>query len=889
MANCADGPERGKPQTLAAAEQGAKPALASYRDTFRVPIPDKLPDHPRVFCTAADLARIKSDLAAGDAYTTAVVTLIRSQAEDALRTSPDYTSRQPTRGDFSTAAVLAEAYALTGERKYGERCREILLACARVCPTLKTTPARGRFTDSTLGEGSLAVDAAMAYDLIAGAPFLSAEDSRLIERDLLRILGWECGHRCGHMNSSNWRSWALTIVASCGFAIGDRQLIEEAINGVWDPDRRGYLYGIVQQLTHSIFSDGIHWERSMGYTYYTASALMPIMVAAKNSGIDLWHAKLPGLLGPFEGSAPHEEYGPAGNRSIRAFLDAPFYYAFPNGSLAAVGDSGSRTLAYGPIYELAYQEYGDPKYAWLINRERNSGSKVPGPWDLWQPSGKSEGKVVFGDAHDGEAAYLLKTEAGGRCALVANVTVPVDVPVEATGWVKVLKAGGGSAHLRCNYGDQTLFSNRVKDGEGWQAVKAQIPPDPQGKAGQYRQVRLHVFLEDGAGEVLWDDLKVTVVPTGRNVLQNGSFETQGRDGRRLDFWGLVHSPKDVPAGEYDLTKDAKIGISGRHEAGCTLFPMGGFAVLRNRPLDVESTSVNLSFGPYGSGHDHPDRLSIDLYGLDEVLCPDAGSWGYDNPMHLTWANQTIAHNTVTVDEVAQLPQAMSNGIWTAESGDMRVYGVCRLFHSGPVFKAVRATCDTAYPGVLLDRTLCLVDNYVLDVFRVSSDKAHTYDLALHGPGQVNSSASLSRLVQNPFTARGYAHLTDVRRGNVPAGLCRVDFTEGARKLSVLQLQPVEAEMILAKDPSRGDTHSCVIDRRKGQSTVYVSVIEPHRGEPAAAEVRMQQSGETTVVTVKHRGGEDRFTLSSSLTGTVTLQRLDGRGAAVATETATAGL
>lgn len=101
----------------------------------------------------------------------------------------------------------------------------------------------------------------------------------------------------------------------------------------------------------------------MGYRYYTASALMYVMEAAKNSGIDLWHAKLPGLLGPFLGSANHEEYGPAGERSIKAFLDAPFYYAFPNGSFARIGDSGKDRLSYHPIYELAYEEYKDDKYA----------------------------------------------------------------------------------------------------------------------------------------------------------------------------------------------------------------------------------------------------------------------------------------------------------------------------------------------------------------------------------------------------------------------------------------------------------------------------------------------------------------------------------------------
>ncbi|MDH7571730.1 MAG: alginate lyase family protein, partial [Armatimonadota bacterium] len=441
-------------------------------------------------------------------------------------------------------------------------------------------------------------------------------DRRHIEQDLLRTMAWECGHRCGHPNSSNWRTWALAILASCGFAIGDRQLMEEAINGAWDEERGLYLYGVVQQLTHSIFSDGIHWERSIGYTYYTGSALMYVMVAAKNSGVDLWHAKLPGILGPFQGSAPHEEYGPPGDRSIRAFLDAPFYYAFANGAFPKVNDSNTGALSYHPIYELAWREYADPRYAWLIHRERSQrATDAPGGWNLWRPAGNPRGELVPGAGPQGSPAFRIQCAAGDRAALVQRFTAPAHVAVTVRAWAKPVRLQGGKVHLRANVGEDAYYSPDARAADAWQQLSVEIPPRAGARAGDQQSVGLHLFLEGGAGEVLWAQVQAVAQNDAANLVTNGDFTAQTGDGRTVDFWSLVHSPKDVPEGHYSLDDDATIGLTGKHVNGCTLFPIGGFAILRHKPVRPEGTSINLTYGPYGSGHDHPDRLHFDLYGL----------------------------------------------------------------------------------------------------------------------------------------------------------------------------------------------------------------------------------------------------------------------------------
>ena len=858
----------------------AAPVAGRWEDLPRVPIPADLPPHPRLFCTVADLARIRADYGRRDPYTVACWERIAHDAEMALDEGAPTVEGRPSRAQLSRAALLGQAHALTEDARFATAARELLLAVSRAAMRLERTRAAGLLGTSTLEEGPLAVDFAMAYDLVASHPAFTADDHRLV-RGALRRVGWEAGHGCHHRDSSNWRSWAICVEAVCGFASGDRELIEEAINGAWDEKRNCYLYGVVQQLTHSVFSDGIHWERCMGYTYYTGSALMHAMEAARNSGIDLWHADLPGILGPFAGGAPHEEYGPPGRRSFRAFLDAPFYYAFPGGGFARIGDSGTRAMQYHPMYELAWQEYRDPKYAWLIRRDRDErGADTPAFWQIWRPAGDPQWELRTDGAPEGAAAVRMATGKEGRIALVQNVACPRNRPLIVSGRVKALAMAGGRAHIRCNAGKSAWFSPAVQADGDWRTVQVEVPAEV-GEGN--RHVRLHAFLESGAGEVLWTDLRARVGGTGPNLVRNGQF-AQGRvDGRRLDFWNLVNGAAAVPEGEYDLEKDAAIGLAGRHANGSTLFPVGGFAILRARPDDPESLAVNLSYGPYGSGHDHPDRLTITVHGLGRILCPDAGSWGYENPMHLTWANQTVAHNTVSVDEVAQDPQGLSRSIWAAERGEQRVFGVLRLFHAGKHFQAVRATCDTAYPGVRLDRTVCLVGPYLLDVCRADADRERTFDLPLHGRGELAADGAAA-LPANPFSGLGYAHLGDIRK-LPPTETVRACFAEEGRRLDVLQSLPPASEVFLARDPARGEATSCLLARVRGTSACFVTLLAPHRGETPVGDLAVRRRPGEIWVEATHAAGTDRLVFPDAPDGVLRLERLDAQGRIVARESA----
>ncbi len=122
----------------------------------------------------------------------------------------------------------------------------------------------------------------------------------------------------------------------------------------------------------------------------------------------------------------------------------------------------------------------------------------------------------------------------------------------------------------------------------------------------------------------------------------------------------------------------------------------------------------------GYGHDHRDKFSIMLHGAGRLLYPDYNAVQYENPS-IGWTRNTIAHNTVLVDEQ-----------------DTRNVGtdfisVRHMFT--PEVKFLATTGRGVFPGVTQTRALFLTSGYLLDYFHVHSTTPHDYDYLLHSFGR----------------------------------------------------------------------------------------------------------------------------------------------------------
>jgi hypothetical protein len=399
-------------------------------DPFKL-MPRAIPPHPRLFVTPRVLNRAKRLVRRARWAASAMNWLLSSVRESAVlpRTLP--TPSQPAVNDrvLGFAMRCALAHLLTGESGLRERSLEALRLLARHYPRWPINESHARGATYSLAETRFIAQMAQTYDMLA-ADGLSSEDERLFRAALDSAL--EVVNVQPHMSCGNHNTWCLFSRLAIAVALGDLQGIHDALYG-WQsgpngrgcpaaygypPGSMGWRYGVVHQLRHDILSDGLHWERAPGYHFYTMMGFSEIAWLCANIGVDLWRARLPTQTAQDCGDL-HRAYGPAGRtKSLKAMFDAPFYLAFANGDLSMIHDSGVANLRgvwiWETMYDLAYQEYGDPKYAWLLNkieRDYPTRKRPELPMSLQGPRGNIDFVRLDGTVREAGAFSLARPAA----------------------------------------------------------------------------------------------------------------------------------------------------------------------------------------------------------------------------------------------------------------------------------------------------------------------------------------------------------------------------------------------------------------------------------------------------------------------------------------------
>ena len=197
---------------------------------------------------------------------------------------------------------------------------------------------------------------------------------------------------------------------------------------------------------------------------------------------------------------------------------------------------------------------------------------------------------------------------------------------------------------------------------------------------------------------------------------------------------------------------------------------GALGVLRAGRGFTDQTVV-LKATSHGFGHGHFDRLNLMYFDNGNEILSDYGSARFLNieqkeggrylPENTSWAKQTIAHNTVVVDE-----QSHFDGDW--EVAD-QFFPTVTQFQNDPSLKLVRAFTENPYKNVKLERLIALVDlvtsefPLVLDLFTVHGKQNHQFDLPVHFEGHhifTNTKPSSDFVKsQTPLAdENGYQHL-----------------------------------------------------------------------------------------------------------------------------------
>ena len=274
---------------------------------------------------------------------------------------------------------------------------------------------------------------------------------------------------------------------------------------------------------------------------------------------------------------------------------------------------------------------------------------------------------------------------------------------------------------------------------------------------------------------------------------------------------------------------------------------GGLSILRSGSQPGHQALV-MKNTAQGLGHGHFDKLALLFYDNGKEVVPDYGAARFLNiepkngghylPENHSWAKQTIAHNTLVVDEESHFN--MDLGLAEIRSPEPL------LFQIEDNIEIVSARMDGAYEDVSFIRTVAMIKNevlehpVVLDVFAVYSDREHQYDLPLHYKGQlVNidfdyraSEASLSPL----GTGNGYQHLWRRASADLDAGendrIAQVSWLLGDRFYTFSTLVQGPQQLLFAElganDPGFNLTPSSALIRRKdAKNHTFVSILEPH--------------------------------------------------------------
>lgn len=291
---------------------------------------------------------------------------------------------------------------------------------------------------------------------------------------------------------------------------------------------------------------------------------------------------------------------------------------------------------------------------------------------------------------------------------------------------------------------------------------------------------------------------------------------------------------------------------------------GGLAILRMG--DADGQALVMKDTMQGMGHGHFDKLNwlfydngqrvVTDYGAARFLNVEAKSGGIYLPENTSWAKQTIAHNTLVVDEHSHF-----DGDW--KRGEVLAPQQL-LFDIRDDTQLSSARMRGAYPGVEFTRTLALLRHpdlalpVALDLLRVHGTKPARYDLPLHFNGQVMTLGFEAQhfSAERPVLgqANGYQHLWLDARGAASAQTRTLSWLLDGRFYTYRFGSSAPSQALLvesgANDPQFNlRREPALVQRIDGARDVsFFSVLEPHGEYNGTAEyVHGANSGITDIV------------------------------------------
>ncbi|WP_452230779.1 alginate lyase family protein [Lacinutrix sp. MEBiC02404] len=267
---------------------------------------------------------------------------------------------------------------------------------------------------------------------------------------------------------------------------------------------------------------------------------------------------------------------------------------------------------------------------------------------------------------------------------------------------------------------------------------------------------------------------------------------------------------------------------------------GGVAILRNEDIELV-----FKYAAQGSSHGHYDKLSYSLYEKGEEILQDYGLARFVNieqkgggnylKENKTWAKQTIAHNTVTQNETSHFNAKYEVG--------SKHHSVLNYFSSeNENVQVASAKESNAYPGTEMLRTMAIIKDadfekpYMLDIMKVTSNKANQYDFPYYFLGQViqtNFDYKTPKTLNPLGTKNGYQHLFVEGTAKATSDNSKLSWLNKGNFYTLTSVTNTKDELLFtrigANDPEFNLRREAafMLRRKNAKNTIFVSVIEAH--------------------------------------------------------------
>jgi hypothetical protein len=270
---------------------------------------------------------------------------------------------------------------------------------------------------------------------------------------------------------------------------------------------------------------------------------------------------------------------------------------------------------------------------------------------------------------------------------------------------------------------------------------------------------------------------------------------------------------------------------------------GGISVLRNGK-ENNLTSLIFKYASQGMGHGHFDRLNINVFDKGNEIVQDYGSarfigieqkyGGRYLSENTAYAAQTIAHNTIAVDETSQFD---GNSDLGEKSHAVKLFSDI----TKPAALVVAAKEDNAYKNVTLQRTVYLLElsagkKILVDIFNTTATDEHQYDLPFQYNGQFISTSfkytANTKKQETLGSKNGYQFIWKEAEATVADTTIQFTFLNEHTYYTITSLVQGEAKIFFtrsgANDPNFNVRREpAYIIRKKGKDQSYINVLEIH--------------------------------------------------------------